>query len=237
MNFVKSILLVLLVIAIAGAVYYSGLHRELTWAGLAARQADLKALVAAHPLLGVGAFIATYAIVVTLLIPGGAVMTAASGLLFGTPLGAIATIAGATLGATCSFLIVRSTLGRVLARRAGPFLERMRPGLQRDAFSTVMAFRLIPVFPFWLVNIVPAVVGIRLWTFVVATMLGIAPATLIYASIGAGIGDVLAAGGTPDLTAILQPGILLPLLGLAALSMVPVLWRRFGPKREGSPNA
>ncbi|MCW3474825.1 VTT domain-containing protein [Rhodovastum sp. RN2-1] len=213
-------------LVVAGA-YALGLQHELNWATLAARHAMLRALVAAHPLAACLAFVATYATAVAVSFPGAVVLTVAGGLLFGTALGALLTVTGATTGSVLIFLAARTALAPLLAARAGPFLDRFRSGLQRDAFSYILAMRLIPVIPFWLVNLAPALLGVRLAPFAAATCIGIIPATTVFASLGAGIGDVLAAGGRPDLTVILSPPVLLPLLGLATLSLLPVAWRRW----------
>jgi uncharacterized membrane protein YdjX (TVP38/TMEM64 family) len=99
--------------------------------------------------------------------------------------------------------------------------------LARDGFNYLLSIRLVPLFPFWLVNLAAALGGVRPFPYVTATLIGIAPATFVFASIGAGIGDVLARGGRPDLSAILSWPVLCPLLGLAALSLLPVAWRRW----------
>jgi uncharacterized membrane protein YdjX (TVP38/TMEM64 family) len=153
-------------------------------------------------------------------------MTLAGGLLFGAWIGTVLAVLAATVGAIGVFLAARSALAAPLARRAGPWLERLRPGLERDGFWYLMTLRLMPVAPFWLVNLVPALVGLRLPSFALATLIGIIPGTAVFAAIGAGIGGVLAAGGRPDLTVVLSPQILGPLLALAALSLLPVLLRR-----------
>jgi uncharacterized membrane protein YdjX (TVP38/TMEM64 family) len=216
-------LLPLLAVLVAG--YLAGLRDDLSWTGLAARQAGLQAQVAAHPLAVAGAFVAIYAAAVAVSFPGAVVLTLAGGLLFGTVAGAALTVAGATSGSAVIYLAARSALAPMLAARAGPALERFREGLGRNAFSYVLAVRLVPVIPFWLVNIAVALFGVRLAPFLLATAIGIAPATTIYSALGAGIGDVLAAGGQPDLFVVFTPPVLLPLLGLAALALAPAAWR------------
>lgn len=205
--------------------YLLGLQRELDWASLARREAALRALVGAHPLAMAAGFVGVYALAVAVSFPGVVFLTVTGGLLFGTALGAALTVAGATGGAVTIFLLARGALAPVLAARAGPFLDRFREGFARDAFSYVVALRLIPVVPFWLVNLVPAALGVRLLPFAAGTFLGIIPATTIFASVGAGLAAVLAAGGQPDLALVLSPPILLPLLGLAGLVLLPVAWR------------
>jgi uncharacterized membrane protein YdjX (TVP38/TMEM64 family) len=221
----KRALPLLLILALLALAYAAGLHRALSWEALAARQADLRGWVEARPLATALAYVAVYAGAVAVSLPGAVVITVAGGLLFGTLAGAVLAVTGASLGAVAVFLLARGVLAPVLAARAGPFLARLRPGLERDGFSYLLALRLIPVLPFWLVNLAPALVGMRLAPFAAATVLGIIPATTVFASVGAGIGAVLQAGGRPDLAIVLSPPVLLPLLALAALSLVPVLWR------------
>jgi uncharacterized membrane protein YdjX (TVP38/TMEM64 family) len=159
-------------------------------------------------------------------------MTLAGGLLFGAVAGTGLAVLGAGGGAMVLFLAARFALAAPLARLcerngAGPFIERVRAGVRREGFSYVLALRLIPVVPFWLTNLAPALVGMRLAPYAAATFLGIIPPTAVFASIGAGLGSVIARGAQPDLTVIFRPNILLPLLGLALLSLAPIAWRRW----------
>ncbi len=218
--------LVLVALALA---YAAGVQRVLSVRFLGQQQQALHAFADARPVLALASYVAIYAVAVALSLPGSVVLTLAGGLLFGTAIGAAAAAVGATTGAMLLFLAARSSLGEVLARRAGPLMDRIRPGLQRDGFSCVLALRLLPVVPFWLVNLAAALVGVRPGPFVLATAIGIIPATVVFASVGAGLGSVLAAGGEPDLSVIARPAVILPLLGLAALSLLPVAWRRWKP--------
>ncbi len=216
----------LLIIAAIAAAYASGVHRSLSWAALAEQQAALLAMVGARPLVMAAGYIGAYALAVALSLPGAVVLTVAGGLLFGTIAGAALAVIGATLGAVLVFLAARSALGPLLAARAGPLLERLRPRLQRDGFSYMLVLRLVPAFPFFAVNLVAALAGMPLGVYTLATLIGIIPGTTVFASIGAGISGVLAAGGTPDVGIIFSWQVLLPLLGLAALSLLPILLRR-----------
>jgi uncharacterized membrane protein YdjX (TVP38/TMEM64 family) len=207
--------------------YATGVTQQLSWSNLAARQAALHGDVAANPAASGLAYIAIYTAVVAISVPGGAILTMAGGLLFGTAAGAALAVTGATIGATLLFLLARTALAPLLTRRAEPFLARLRPDLERDGFAALLALRLIPVVPFWLVNLAPALVGMRLRPYIAATAIGVIPATVVFASVGAGLGDVLAHGGRPDPSLILSPPVLLPLLGLAVLSLAPALWRRW----------
>lgn len=224
----------LLILTALAAAYALGLHRELTFESLAARQSQLRAWIEAHGVLAPVAYGLAYAAAVALSLPGAVVMTMAGGLLFGTILGATAAILGATTGAILVFLAARYALADWLAARFGGLVARIRPGLERDGFSYLVALRLLPLLPFWLVNLAPALVGMKLRTFALATGLGIIPGSFVFASVGAGIGGVLAEGQRPDLSIILRPSVLIPLLGLALLALAPVA-RRHWKARRGSP--
>jgi uncharacterized membrane protein YdjX (TVP38/TMEM64 family) len=215
----------LLLIAIAAA-WVAGLSQHIGWAALARHQAALLAWVASHPVTAPLLYLLIYAVAVLLSLPESAVLTMAAGLLFGTLSGGILAVLGSSAGAIALFLAVRYHLADALAARRGRFLDAVRLGLRRDGFSYLLAVRLVPAFPFWLVNLAAALSGMRLVPYATATVLGIIPATFVYASIGTGLGDVLSTGGQPDLAVIFSPRILGPLIGLAVLSLLPVLWRR-----------
>ncbi len=220
---------VLLLMASAGLAYAFGLQHLLSFQAVGQQQATLHALVAANPALAPAAYIMSYAAVVALSIPGGVVLSVAGGVLFGLAAGSIYAVLGAWLGAILVFLAARYALGELLERRAGKLLDRVRPGLQRDGFSYLLALRLLPIVPFWLMNLAPALAGMRLAPYAAATLLGIVPATIVFVSLGAGFGDALSAGQQPDLSIVFRPAVLLPLLGLAVLALLPIgvrQWRR-----------
>jgi uncharacterized membrane protein YdjX (TVP38/TMEM64 family) len=188
---------------------------------------------------GIGAalvFVLAYAAAVGLSIPGATILTLFGGFLFGPFWGTAYAVLGATLGATGIFLVARTAFGDMLRRRAGAWVRKLEAGFRRDAFYYLLFLRLVPVFPFWLVNLVPALLGVRLATFVAATVLGIVPATAVYAGLGDGLGAIIDAGGMPDLGVVLEPRVLVPLLALAVLALVPVAVRHFrrGPAQEGA---
>jgi len=223
----RPLLPLVLILATAIGAWALGLVPDLSWRSLAAHQAWLKAAVAAHPILAGLAFFALYAAAAAAAIPGAGVLTIVGGLAFGVIAGGVLSVLGATTGGVLLFLAARSAFSGLAARLAGPFLARIRPGLERDGFIFLFALRLLPVFPFWLLNLAPALLHMPLRPYALATMLGIVPATFIFASIGAGLGDLLASGREPNILVIFSPGILLPLLGLAVLSLLPVIWRHW----------
>lgn len=218
--------LILLATAFA-AIWWSGLARELTWAGLARHQAELTGWVRAHPVLAWVGYVGIYTASTALSLPQASLLSVAGGLLFGAFLATALTVTGATAGAVVLFLAARTALGQSMERRGGTGLARLREALRRDGFSYLLAMRLVPVFPFWLLNLAASVCGMRLGTFALATFIGIIPGTFVFSWIGAGLGSVLAAGQTPDLSVIFSLPVLGPLLALAVLSLLPIAWKRW----------
>jgi uncharacterized membrane protein YdjX (TVP38/TMEM64 family) len=200
--------------------------RQFGWDTLARHQGALMQWVAMHPLLAALSFVGVYIVTAALSLPNAAVLSVAGGLLFGSVPGCALTVTGATIGATLLLLAARTALGDTLTQRGGTALAGIRDRLQRDGFSYLLALRLVPLVPFWVVNLAAAVCGLRLAVFVPATALGIIPASFVLSSIGAGIGGVLASGQTPDLSVLFAPRVILPLIGLAVLSLLPVVLRR-----------
>lgn len=218
----------LLVLAVAVIVFFAlDLGRYLTFSALAANREWLLAEVARRGFLAALVFMLAYATVVALSVPGGAVLTVMSGFLFGTWLGGLYALIAATFGAATIFLIARTSLGEPLRQRAGPFLRKVEAGFQENATSYLLILRLVPLFPFWLVNLVPAFFGVTLRTFVIGSFFGMAPGTFVYASLGEGLGAIIESGGTPDLKVIFQWRVLGPLIGLAVLAFVPVAYKRY----------
>ncbi len=210
--------------AIGFIVGHVSIGGGLSWAKLARHEEHLLGLVAAHPILSPLIYLLFYTIWVALSIPEAAVITLVGGLLFGTLLGGAMAVLGSTAGAVVLFLIARSAFADTMRRRAGAFLERIRPRLHRDGFNYMLALRLFPT-PFWLVNLAAGVSGMRLVPFAAATLIGIMPATFVMAWIGAGAAGVLADGRAPGLGVLFSPRVLGPLVALAAISLLPVAWR------------
>jgi uncharacterized membrane protein YdjX (TVP38/TMEM64 family) len=211
--------LAILLLAIVAAFGF-GLDDYVSFEQLEQHRSQLLDFVERRPLLAPLAFMLVYAAAIALSIPGWAALTMAGGFLFGVVAGTCYVVVAATLGATIVFLVARTALGDSLRRKAGPGVRRMEAGFRENALNYLLFLRLIPVFPFWLVNLVPPP------TYVVATFIGIIPGSLVYASVGHGLGTVFAAGGTPDLGIIFEPEIILPMIGLAVLAILPVAYRK-----------
>lgn len=222
----------LIVLAIAaGAFFALGLHERLTLDALQRNRGVLTDWVEAHAMLAALEYMAVYALAIVLLPPSGAVMTVAGGFVFGAVLGTLYAAIGATVGAVLLFLVARLSIGDVLRRSAGPAIRKMEAGFHENALSYLLVLRLVPLFPFWLVNLAPAFLGVPLGTFVIGTAIGIIPGTAVYAIFGSGLGSVLDEGEEISLSGVITPQILIGLVGLAVLALVPVVYKHF--KRQG----
>lgn len=239
---------VVVIVLLAVMVFAAGWHRQLSLETLVRHRAALDAFVDAHFAYAMAVFLAVYVAVVSLSIPGAVFLTIAGGVLFGVVAGSIAVVIGATAGATVIFLIARSAFSDYVVRRAGSRLGRIANGFCADAFSYLLFLRLVPLFPFFLVNLAPALVGVRVVTFVTATAIGIIPATVVFTSVGAGLDSVIQAqaaayeacragnvGGDCRLdfnpAMVLTPQLIAALVALGVLALVPALVRRVMARR------
>jgi uncharacterized membrane protein YdjX (TVP38/TMEM64 family) len=238
---------VAVVVLVMAVVFAMGWHRVVSLETLVRHRAAIEAFVAARYGLAIATFVAIYVAVVALSIPGAAVLTITGGVLFGWLIGALAAIVGATTGATIVFLIARGACGEAILRRAGPLAVKLAQGFRADAFHYLLFLRLVPVFPFWLVNLAPAVVGVRLGTFVLATAIGIIPGTFAFALVGGGLDSVIAAqeaafraclaAGRPDcrldfsMSALVTPQLLAALAALGVVALIPVALRKWRARR------
>jgi uncharacterized membrane protein YdjX (TVP38/TMEM64 family) len=203
------------------------LGRFLSLAAIKSSQADLQAWREGQPVLAGLLFFAGYVAVAALSVPGAAVMTLAAGALFGLGWGTLIVSFASSIGATLAFLAARWLLGGWVQSRFGDRLAALNAGIAKEGGFYLFTLRLVPVFPFFLVNLVPAFLGVPLRTYVLGTFIGIIPGSLVYAGVGSGLGTVFEAGGTPDLGIIFRPEIILPIIGLAVLALLPVAYRRF----------
>lgn len=222
----------LVVLGAVVALFFAGDFRDYaSFDVLAEHRTALLAWADAHRLASAGLYFVAYAAIVAGSLPGGAVATVTGGFLFGTAVGGLLAVCAATAGACLVFLAARTALGDSLRRRAGPGLAKLEARFARNAVSYLLFLRLVPLFPFFLVNLAPAFFGMRLRDYAIGTFFGIMPGTFVFSSIGAGLGAVLDRGERPDLGVLLSPPVLLPLLALAVLALLPVF---FGRRAGGS---
>ncbi|HHS94226.1 MAG TPA: TVP38/TMEM64 family protein [Rhodobacterales bacterium] len=213
-------------ILVIAALGYAFLRPWLGFEMLATYRHDLMDLVARHALLSVLAFIGLYVAIAGLSLPGATLATLAGGFLFGLFPGVLYNIIGATLGAMMIFLAARMGFGERLAARIDASegrVHRLKQGIDENQWSVLLLMRLVPVVPFFVANVVAALLNVSLWRFFITTALGIVPGALVYTSVGAGLGEVFEAGQTPDLGIIFAPHIFWPLVGLCLLAALPIL--------------
>jgi uncharacterized membrane protein YdjX (TVP38/TMEM64 family) len=195
-------------------------------------------------MLAIFVYVGVYITVVAVSLPGAALLTITGGFLFGIAVGASAAVISATVGATLIFLVARTALGEPLLRRAGPRATQLARGFREDAFSYLLFLRLVPAFPFFLVNLVPAFAGVRLGPFVAATAIGIIPGAIVFALAGAGLDSIIAAQKNSydqciaakgadcrlvfEPADVLTPQLIAALVALGLLALMPVavkFWR------------
>jgi uncharacterized membrane protein YdjX (TVP38/TMEM64 family) len=239
----------LLILAALSCILVQGWHHHLTLEAVVTQRDRFQHFLAGHATVSVLAYVAFYTLLVALSLPCGVVLSTAGGLLFGWLWGALAAIAGATLGATVVFLIARTAVGDTLSRRAGPWLAKLSEGFQKDALSYMLFLRLVPAFPFWFVNIAPAVLGVPLRTFVLGTVIGITPATFAFAFAGAGLDSVILAAKNEHAACVAREGaeacplklhvsslfttqLILALVLIGLVALMPVIIRTWKQRRK-----
>ncbi|MGQ0486006.1 MAG: TVP38/TMEM64 family protein [Hyphomicrobiales bacterium] len=240
-----AVLLVLIAVA-----YFAGAHRYVSLDVIAEHREVLKAFVAQHLIAAVAIFMAIYVVTVALSLPGAAILSIAGGFLFGWALSAPITMVAATTGAVIVFQIVKTSLGAVVAERAGPLAKKLSAGFMEDAFNYLLFLRLVPAFPFFAVNAVAGLCRINLKTFIAATIIGIIPGTIAFAWLGTGLDSVIdaqlqvyhqcvATSGRAncmydfDIGALVTREILIAFAVLGVVALIPVALKRWKARRAG----
>ncbi len=177
-------------------------------------------------------YAAIYMAAVAFSVPGGAILTIAGGFMFGPYVATGVVVVGATCGATILFFAARYAFADYLRQKTGGAMRRMEAGFNENPVSYMLILRLVPLFPFWLVNLVPAFLGVKIKIYFLSTLFGIIPGTFVYSLVGDGAGAVLDAGGDLDLGIIFEPRILAPIVGLAVLACIPIVYKRFQARRS-----
>ena len=215
-----------------GAFFVFDLGSYLSIDALRDNRAWLAEQVAGNHLLAALTYVLVYAAAVAVSVPGATVLTLLGGFLFGALLGTSYTVIGATLGATLIFLATKTALADLLRAKAGAALAKMQDGFRENELNYLFVLRLVPAFPFFIVNIVPGLLGVSLRNFVIATFFGIIPGTAVYATFGAGLGEIFEAGGELSLEGVLSPELVAGMIGLAALAVLPVVLKKFSGRRK-----
>jgi len=208
-----------------GFGYAMGWHRFLSLSHLVESRADLGAFIEANYALSIVSFFFAYALATAFSFPAASVLTIVAGLFFGWLVAGIVVAFAATLGATALFLAARSAFGDVLHRKLGERVARLADGFEKDAFGYLLVLRLAPIFPFWVINIAPALFNVPVRTYVAATFIGILPGTFAYAYLGTGLDSVLAAaretGREISIGDLVTPEITIAFAGLAFVAAIP----------------
>jgi len=221
----------LVVLAAIAVILRSGWLGRLSLESLRDSRQGLHAFVHAHPLQSVGLYVAVYVTSVALSLPTALILTLTGGFLFGPWIGGGAAAVSCTLGASIVFLISRLTVGDAVEAKTGTRVRALAEEIKKDAFFYILTLRLIPVTPFWLTNVAAGLIAIPVLTFAPATLIGILPVSLIYGGIGSGLEALFASGKPLSLHALITPRILVPLIGLAILAVLPILYQRRRAKR------
>ena len=213
--------------------FASGASEIISWGSLGTHYTIIKTFAGDYIWLGYLAFFCSYVLAVAFSLPIASLLTLAGGAVLGWP-AVILVVTAATTGAGLVFLAARNLFTDLLRQRAGGFFAKLERGFSQNAFFYLLALRLVPAAPFWAVNIVPSLTRMPFRQFIGATCLGIIPGTVVHISVGRGLDHILAAGKTPDLGALTSPEIFLPLAGLGALSILPILVRRWQAAKQAA---
>lgn len=226
-------LLVILAVALVGGYL---LREYLSFEALRDNRQALLDFRDANYVATVLVFMAVYVLIVAFSLPGASVATLTGGFLFATFPGVVFNVTAATIGAIGIFLAARWGLGERLAAKmenAEGAVKKIKDGIDENQWSMLFLIRLVPAVPFFVANLVPALVGVSLSRFAISTFIGIIPGGLVYTSVGAGLGEVFERGETPNLGIIFEPQILLPILGLCALAALPMVIKAVRGRKEG----
>ncbi len=229
MNRQRLIVLVAIIILIALA-YYFRLADHLTLESLKSNRAQLEKWYELHTLQAVSVFIILYVVQTALSLPGATILSLAAGALFGPILGTVYAVISATMGATLAFLLTRYIFRAAVSGKFGSRLEKINRELDREGFSYLLFLRLVPLFPFFLINLGAGLTGMRTRTFFLGTLLGIIPGAFVYCNAGASLATISSVGD------IASPRVLASLVLLSLFALVPVLYRKFRKARHTGEN-
>lgn len=216
--------LLCLLILLCFSFYFFHLGEYISFESIKTSQAIIKSWTDTHYFAAVGLFILIFTLLIAATIPGATFLTLVSGFLFG-PIGVLYSIAGTTLGGLVLFYAVRLSIGAHIALKSKGWLKVFEAGFNKNAFQYILMLRLFPIFPCWISNIASGALNVPVKTFVIATIIGVTPASVIYVMAGRGLGKILASNQTFSLSSLLTPSLLIPLVALAILSIIPVFYK------------
>jgi len=213
-------------------LYLSGITDYLSYEMLQTHRATVVNWVDTHYILAPLSYMGIYILSTSLSIPGGIILTLAGGFLFGQPGATIYTVIGASVGATIIFMVAKTALGAILREKARPFLQKMEVGFAKNQISYLLFIRLIPLFPFWLVNVAPALFNVALWTYAWTTFLGIIPGSFVYTQAGAGLGAILDSGEKFSIESLLNIQMKIAMIALGIFALIPIIVKQLRKRRD-----
>lgn len=222
-----ALIIILMIVA-----YASGVTHYFTFETLKERHIAIQDFVSRHAVLTPVLFILIYIISSALSLPIGIFLSLLGGYLFSQPWSTLCVVVGATIGATCIFLAAKTALGDFLRKKAGPFLKKMEKGFQKNATSYLLFLRLVPIFPFWLVNLAPAFFGIKLRTFIWTTFVGIIPGAFVFTQAGDAISAILNTQGEISIDAIFNIQVKIALIALGIFALIPILIKKIRERKH-----
>lgn len=220
----KAVVAFLILIAI-GAFFYFDLGRYLSLDTLKENRDQLLLFTDTHYAVSAALFVLVYIVVTGLALPGAAILTLAGGFLFGSLLGTLFVNLGATTGAALAFLAARYLLRDWVEDKFGKWFEPVQQGFAKDAFSYLITLRLIPLFPFFVVNLVSGLTRMSVGSYVAATSLGIIPGSFVYAYAGRQLGTI------NSMKEVASPNVIAAFILLGVLALAPVLYKKFSAKQ------
>lgn len=227
MEKVKKWLPLIFIICLMIIAYFSGILNYFTFEKLQMHRHELVHFVSAHWILAPLLYILLYIVVAALSLPVGIFFSLLGGFLFAQPLSTLYIVVGATTGATLVFIAAKTAFRDFLRKKAGGFLEKMESGFRENAVSYMLFLRLVPLFPFWLVNLAPAFFDVRLITFIWTTFVGIIPGAFVFAQAGAGLGAILDSDQGLSLSTIFNWQVKIALIALGIFALIPILIKKY----------
>ncbi len=230
MQRLKKFVPITVVVLLAIVVWSSGLGKHINFETLKEYRRQLKDFVAMYPMAAPAIYMLVYAVSIALSVPWASFLSLTGGFLFLQPFSTLYTVTAATIGACGIFLAAKTAFGEMLQKRAGPLLKKLEAGFQENAISYLFFLRLVPLFPFWLVNLAPALVGVSLRVFFWTTFLGIIPGAFVYTQAGAGLGAIFDTEGSFSIDAVFNTQIKIALAALGIFALIPVVIKKFRKK-------
>jgi len=231
-----------LIVLLFASFFLFGLDEYLTFRALSENRDGLLNFVNDNYLMAILLYMVLYIVAVACSFPGGLLMTVTGGFLFGWIVAGATTVIAATIGATILFFVAATSLGEPLRKKAGPWLKKLEGGFAENALSYLLFLRLVPAFPFWLVNIAPAFLGVKLKTYIIGTLFGIIPGTFVFAFLGVGLDSIIVeqkgkydacmasgqAGCTLDfqISSLITTEIILSFVALGVVSLMPIVIKK-----------